>query len=112
VRLHPDDIEAVAQRTVELLAQRATDPQPRYLDAKQLARALGVRRDWVYAHARQLGAIRLGSSARGRLRFDLQHATRTLADPRHTAQADRPPRRSSHQRVHRRAGVDLLPYES
>jgi hypothetical protein len=111
VRLHPDDIEAVAQRTLELLAQRNAEPQPRYLDAAQLAQALGVRRDWVYAHACQLGAIRLGS-ARGRLRFDLQHATRALAGPRPCVAARGSARRGSHRRVQRGARVDLLPYES
>jgi hypothetical protein len=111
VRLDPADIEAVARRTAELVARGAGQPQARYLDAAQLARVLSVERDWVYAHARQLGAVRLGG-ARGRLRFDLQHATHVLAGARDAALAGRPPRSVSRGRAGRRARVDLLPYGS
>lgn len=103
------DIEAIAHRTAELLAQQH---QPaRYVDAAQLARILDVERRWVYTHARQLGAVRLGG-ARGRLRFDLKHATRALA----TARGDPPlaaaGRRASRRPARSQARVDLLPYES
>jgi len=40
------------------------------VDAKTLAELLGVTRAWVYAHAEQLHAVRLGGP-QGRLRFDL-----------------------------------------
>ena len=71
--LDADDIEAVAARVVELL--RETQPAPaRYVDAATLARTLGVERDWVYARARQLGAVRLGDGPKARLRFDLEQA--------------------------------------
>jgi len=77
VRLEPADVEAIAQRVAELLSPPG---QPvRYVDAARLAKTLGVERDWVYAHACQLGAIRLGGP-QGRLRFDLHHVQQTLAD--------------------------------
>jgi plasmid replication initiation protein len=77
VRLDPDDVEAIAQRVAELLGAGAEAPV-RYVDATHLARLLGVERAWVYAHAAQLGGVRLGGP-RGRLRFDLEHVRRVLA---------------------------------
>ncbi len=73
--LDDEDIERIAQAVARRLAEHAAAPAVgahtagRLVDAATVARALGVRRDWVYAHADQLGAIRLGGG-RGRLRFD------------------------------------------
>lgn len=77
MKLDPDDVEAVARRVVELLGSPQHAPQ-RYVDGAMLARTLGIERDWVYAHAAELGAIRLGGP-QGRLRFDLEHIRRALA---------------------------------
>jgi hypothetical protein len=41
------------------------------VDAASVAEHLGVSRDYVYEHADDLGARRLGSGPRARLRFDL-----------------------------------------
>jgi hypothetical protein len=76
-RLHPDDVEAIARRVAELLRRDAAPSVARLVDAATLARMLGVERDWVYAHARELQAIRLGGK-RGRLRFDVAIAFRSL----------------------------------
>jgi len=73
VGLDEEDIERIAERVVTLLAeaQRETTAAPaRFVDATTIAQLLGVDRDWVYAHAEQLGAVRLGGE-HGRLRFDL-----------------------------------------
>jgi hypothetical protein len=108
--LPSEEIEAIARRVAELIR----DPVPapvRYVDARCVAEVLGVDREWVYANARQLGAVRLGGP-HGRLRFDLQHVRQALADKPVTApeparpQGRRRPRRTGGQRV------DLLPYES
>jgi hypothetical protein len=40
------------------------------VDAAALAVELGVSRDWVYEHADELGALRLGNGPKARLRFD------------------------------------------
>jgi hypothetical protein len=40
------------------------------VDAATLAVELGVSRDFVYEHAAELGALRLGSGPKARLRFD------------------------------------------
>jgi hypothetical protein len=80
MRLDPDDVEAIARRVAELIDSALTAaPAVRYVDAAKVARALGVERDWVYAHARELGAVRLGGP-QGRLRFDLRELPRLLAD--------------------------------
>ncbi len=41
------------------------------VDAIALARLLGVSRAYVYEHADELGALRLGGGPKARLRFDL-----------------------------------------
>jgi len=67
--LDRDDIDAVAQRVVELLEDEAAKPG-RLVDAATAARLLGVSRATVYAKADELGAIRVGKGKRARLRFD------------------------------------------
>lgn len=70
MRLDPDDIERIADAVARRLTAHPPAAEPGLLiDAATVARRLGVRRSWVYAHADQLGAIRLGDG-RGRLRFD------------------------------------------
>src|SRR5436305_9732304 len=69
LNLSPDVIERIARRIVELLSEEDRARSRRYVDAAALAVELGVERDWVYAHAEELGALRLGPN--GRLRFDL-----------------------------------------
>jgi hypothetical protein len=111
VKLDADDVDAIAQRVTQLLREPAATPAARYVDAAHIARVLGVDREWVYAHAHQLDAIRLGGPA-GRLRFDLQHIERRLLDGPSTANK-RPASPAS--RTRRRAAqsrLDLLPYES
>lgn len=78
----PFQIEQIAQRVVALLdeAARLTDG-PRYVDAATLAAELSVERDWVYAHAEELGALRLGGP-RGRLRFDRIWVRQKLESPK------------------------------
>jgi predicted DNA-binding transcriptional regulator AlpA len=63
----------VAARVIEILNDQGFSPQPprqtEWLDALEVARRLGVSREWVYEHAEELGAARLGSGRRPRLRF-------------------------------------------
>jgi hypothetical protein len=82
--LSPHDlalVEATAQRVLELLAERdAPAGHLRLVSAGELAEILGVSRDYVYRHAEELGAIRVGGegprSEHGgrRLRFDVEKA--------------------------------------
>jgi hypothetical protein len=68
-RLRPEDVEAIARRVAELLSARAVTQGP-LVDAAELARLLGIERSWVYTHAIELGAVKLGDGSRPRLRFD------------------------------------------
>ena len=76
--LTPEAIERIAQRVAELLHRHDRSAHPGLVDAGALARQLGVTRSWVYEHARELGAIRIGSGPRARLRFDLERALASL----------------------------------
>ncbi len=62
-------IRAVAGEVAVLLcvAGGTTDG---LLTAAQVAARFNVDRSWVYAHAEELGVVRLGSGPRPRLRFD------------------------------------------
>jgi hypothetical protein len=110
VRVDPTDIEAIAQRVAELIRTEASLVDQRYVDAATLAHLLAIDRDWVYAHAGELGAVRLGG-AHGRLRFDARavaYALRTRQAP-----ARRPkPRPSAGRRTRPANRVDLITYES
>jgi hypothetical protein len=65
-------VDAIAQRVAELL--RAGPARSRLVDATTVAEVLSVSRDYVYAHASELGGERIGDGPRGRLRFDLDRA--------------------------------------
>lgn len=82
VELTADAIDQIAERVADLLEQRAGQrrvPSAGLVDVTELARHLGVTRAWVYQHAAELGAIRIGSGPRARLRFDLEAAKEALA---------------------------------
>jgi len=51
------------------------------LTTRQVAAYLGVERTWVYAHANELGAIRLGAGPKARLRFDPDTVVEQLRSP-------------------------------
>jgi hypothetical protein len=64
----------------EVIGRIGAKREREFLDASELARVLGVERDWVYEHQDQLGAIRLGNGRRPRLRFELTRAVQALDD--------------------------------
>jgi hypothetical protein len=75
VTLDRDDIEAIAQRLVELVGQSAHTSD--LVGVDQVARHLSVSASWVYRNADRLGALRVGR----RLRFDLGEVDRLLVAP-------------------------------
>lgn len=75
IRLDDDQLERLADLVAQRLG-RTTSARGPLVDARELARLLGVSRSVVYDHARDLGAIRIGAGERGRLRFDPEVATR------------------------------------
>ncbi len=74
------DVEAIAEATATRLAEIVSSAPGTFalVDARQLARDLGVSLDYVYAHATELGAMRLGSGPKARIRFDLDRAWQAL----------------------------------
>jgi len=78
--LTEDDVEAIADATVRRLAPLVAHIPATFalVDARELAVELGVSTDYVYAHAQELGAMRLGSGPKARIRFDLDRARHAL----------------------------------
>lgn len=75
-------VEAVAQRTAELVVERLAAASVRpvgRVDAHVVAAALGMSVEWVRDHADELGAERRGDGPRPRLRFDLEVAVERAA---------------------------------
>lgn len=103
--LEPDTVELLARRIVQLLAQHLTSPPSagppagRLLTAAQVSAWWGVSRGWVYEHATQLGAVRIGEGERPRLRFDpdrvAEHLNQPPAGPPPTPNPAPPMRRRS-----------------
>ena len=82
VRLDPDSIEALARRLAELLGgAEARQPRRELISAEEVSRWWGVSRRWVYDNAKRLGARRLGSGPRPRLRFDPDEVAEQLGKP-------------------------------
>lgn len=91
-------VDAVAERVLELLAERgAPASSSRLVSAGELAEVLGVSRDWVYRHAEELGAERIGGdgprSEHGgrRLRFDRQKAVAAAGIARQASEGSQSP---------------------
>lgn len=103
-----EHLEALAVRVADLLAERLdatlAAPAPVLLDPKEVARRLGVSRDYVYEHCDELGVIRLGDGPRARLRFD----PRRVAAYEAAGPPAPPPRRAPRPRRHTDR-ADLLP---
>ena len=72
-RYGDDALDRLAHRLADRLALRlsglATARVEPLVDAAEIARLHGTTRAWVYGHAGELGAVRLGSGPRPRLGF-------------------------------------------
>ena len=73
-------VEAIAIRVAEHLRLQPL-PTPHMLSAQEVAAQYGLTRAWVYAHADELGAKRIGGGRRPRLRFDAAEVARRLVPP-------------------------------
>jgi hypothetical protein len=108
----PAFVDAVARRVVELLREEGEIPPegPRLLTVAQVAEEFGVSTDWLYANAGPLGAIRLGSGPRARLRFDRGTIAVRIAKLASQARGPRSARGGKHRPGTRgREDGDLLP---
>jgi hypothetical protein len=92
VRLDPESIEALARRLAELLASsEEQQPRKRLISAEAVSEWWGVSRRWVYEHADRLGARRIGTGRRPRLRFDPDEVAERLGEPGGRSDARRLP---------------------
>jgi hypothetical protein len=95
-------LEAIAREVAQLLGRENQLGAHGLLTARQVAARFNVDRSWVYAHADELGVVRLGQGPRPRLRFDpAVVAQHLLARPARTAPAPAP--------SHVTTGAPLLP---
>lgn len=107
-------LDILADRIAERLAIRlggARQEHPEELvAATEIARLYGKTRSWVYEHAGELGAVRLGSGARPRLAFDPARVAEAFAVAEPPQELPRTaPRRRHRARKRGETDTDLLP---
>jgi len=108
IKLDPQATEAIARRVVELLERQGLQRRE-LVDAAELARRFGIERSWVYSHAIELGAVKLGSGSKPRLRFDPEVAAQVLARAGERPEADPPARSGKRASQPRSSKAQLLP---
>ena len=100
--LDHSSIEALAREVAQLIGRDDRPGAVGLLTARQVAARFNVERSWVYAHADELGVVRLGQGPRPCLRFDpAVVAQHLLARPARSAAAPSP--------SHVSGGTPLLP---
>lgn len=111
-----DALDRLADLLAERLAVRLSGLAPAgaepLVDAAEIARLHGKTRSWVYEHAGELGAVRLGSGPRPRLAFSparVAEQLETVDEPATTPPPEPAPLRRRRQRASRTAtGAPLL----
>lgn len=107
LRLSVETIDALAEQVAERVAERLREDgiAATLVSAAEVARRFGVSRDYVYDHASELGAVRLGDGGRAPLRFDPQAVADRLAA------AASPPSSEEHKtkRTRRRKPASRVP---
>jgi hypothetical protein len=108
-------VGAIAHRDIRaergLVIPASSASPARVLDAAQVADLLGRDRQWVYAHAGELGAFRYGDGPKARIGFDLVTVERWKRERQ--IRNESPPRRPDRRRS-RAVGVGatrLIPYD-
>ena len=78
-RLHPDDLERLADLVADRLAVALQPkPEPVLLTAQQVADRFGLSAEWVRDNAAELGVVRIGNGKRPRLRFEAEKVVSAL----------------------------------
>jgi predicted DNA-binding transcriptional regulator AlpA len=113
----PADVHAIAEAVADVLADRGLvvyagpGASARVLNAREVSQLLGRSTHWVYAHATELGAIRMGNAPKARIGFDLANIEQWKRDnqirpPEEHRPSRRRPRRSTTSRA-----TNLIPYD-
>jgi hypothetical protein len=95
VILDDEDIEAIADRVAAKLRRPVGVG---LVDADEVARMMGVKRDWVYANKRRLGAVPIGEGEKPRLRFRLETVRAVMAEDGQPRPDEPAPRRRGRPR--------------
>src|SRR3954454_7863338 len=95
-------VDLIAQRVLQLLGDRNGD-EIQLLTVAQVARRFQVHPSWVYANARRLGALRLGTGPKAPLRFDPRRVALAVEDP--PPSGDRPVERTPAREAARPPGA-------
>lgn len=111
------DVRAMAEAIADVLAERGLvvyagpSASARVLSAREVSKLLGRSAPWVYAHATELGAIRMGNGPKARIGFDLANIEQWKRDN----QISPPQPRNAPNRRRRPSTVspatNLIPYE-
>ncbi|HEX5922922.1 MAG TPA: hypothetical protein VFY45_03765 [Baekduia sp.] len=111
------DVRAIAEAIADVLAERGLvvyagpSGSARVLNAREVSKLLGRSAPWVYAHATELGAIRMGNGPKARIGFDLANIEQWKRDNQiRPPQPRKPPRRRSRRNTLSQA-TNLIPYE-
>jgi hypothetical protein len=102
--------DLLADRLVERLGGVIPGQVEPLVDAVEIARLHGKSRSWVYEHAGELGAVRLGSGPRPRLGFARARVAERLGrlDKPATASPPEPPKRRRQRAGRTTTGAPLL----
>lgn len=103
-------VEDRDERPSALTVGRARDENGLWT-ARQVADHYAVTRDFVYAHANELGGIRLGGGPRPRLRFDPAAVRERWAHVNEPPAVAKQRPRPASKRRERLPPVDLIPFE-
>jgi hypothetical protein len=103
-----------AEEIARRLSLSALSPASPMLSVADVAAHLGVDPSYVYAHADELGARRLGSGPKARLRFSLEDVNRAVSCSvgRESSEAQTPtvePKRRRRRPGGLGTGIELLP---
>jgi len=110
-----DRLGAAREPVAERLGGPACEQPEALVDAREIARRTGRSRWWVYEHAGELGAVRLGAGSRPRLAFwpsrvdEYLQAAAQLHQPIPVPAQARPQLRQRGR--HTSTGVELLPIQ-
>lgn len=110
-----DGLRLTPEQLREQLGAPAREQPEVLVDAHEIARRIGRSRWWVYEHAGELGAVRLGSGSPPRLAFRQSRVDQYLQAATERRQPIPAPTRARPQRRRRATrtstGVELLPIQ-
>ena len=111
------DVRAIAEAIADVLAERGLvvyagpSASARVLSVREVSKLLGRSAPWVYAHATELGAIRMGNGPKARIGFDLATIEQWKRDNQsRPREARKAPRRRPRRNAVSRA-TNLIPYD-